>query len=229
MPTPPSMPVNSPLGQPGSAGGGSSVGSMMPSGMGSGPGSGGPPSASSSSTPPHQPPLQQQPPLTMPHCPPAVRQNSPSPARSRSPTPHRATPPPGHPGSQTPQPHTPGLASLQQPLSQGPGSVSDKPPQMRQQQSMGGGPGSVGSATQQCTLSTPNAGHGPQLPRTPVSLFAVEGGEVCFKGRFNLEVSPHVIRRKFLSWIRSFEEIGTQKKRENFLKFNIKEIIHKSI
>lgn len=149
MSTMSSLPVGSPLAQPGSAGvSGSipSVGSMGPNSMGG---------VHSPSTPSQS--------ISLPHCPP-VRQNSPSPARSRTPTPH-LTPPSGLSGSQTPQPHTPGLPQLATTGSQKqlhPSTGSDNTIQL-QQQPLGGTPNTVS----QCGRSTPNAG---QHPRTPVRI-----------------------------------------------------------
>ncbi|XP_051522880.1 histone acetyltransferase p300-like isoform X3 [Myxocyprinus asiaticus] len=141
MPTLSSLPVGSPLAQPGSAGGagsGPSVGSLGPNSMG-----GVPPSSTPSQS------------ISLP----PVLQNSPSPARSRTPTPH-LTPPSGLSGSQTPQPHTPGLPQLAMTGSQQqvpPSATSDNA-----MQSLGGSPPSV----PHCGLSTPNAS---QHPRTPLS------------------------------------------------------------
>lgn len=144
-----SLPVGSPLAQPGSAGvagSGPGVGSLGPNSMGG---------VHAPSTPSQS--------ISLPHCTP-VRQNSPSPARSRTPTPH-LTPPSGLPGSQTPQPHTPGLPQLATAGSQQqsyPSSGSDNAMQL-QQQPLGGTPTTVS----QSGRSTPNAG---QHPRTPVRI-----------------------------------------------------------
>lgn len=136
----------------------------------------GPGSASGAGPLPNLPPSSTPSQLnTYPHCPP-VRVNSPSPARSITPQPHQT--PPALPGSQTPQPQTPGTPQLpppQQPQQQdsqqqqqlGKAVNSEKAGQLSQPQ---GGVASTGPQAAQASLVPTQNAHVPmQLPQTPVS------------------------------------------------------------
>lgn len=167
MGTPPSLPVASPLAQPGSVGGPGSVSGVGPLGPQSVGGSGGGPNSSVGAAGSMTPSNTNQQPNSLPHLGP-MRGSSPSPAHSRSPTPHQT--PPRHPGSQTPQPHTPNngpqLAppSVPQQNQLGQGPASNK--SLQQQQHMGPAGSTTPSHPGVTSNSTP---HGAQLPRTPVS------------------------------------------------------------
>lgn len=163
MGTPPSLPVASPLAQPPSASGSSGVSTVGP--MGPQSVCGGGPNVTVGAPTSSMTPNANQQPNSIPHLG-AMRGSSPSPAHSRSPTPHQT--PPRLAGSQTPQPHTPNAPQL-------------APPQPPQQNQLGQGPGSNKSLQQphigagSTTPSHPGLGssatpHGPQLPRTPVSV-----------------------------------------------------------
>lgn len=163
MSTPPSLPASSPAAQSTTSG----PGSGAPGGAGG--------AAPLPNLPPSSIPTQNN---SYPHCPP-IRTNSPSPVRSLTPQPHQT--PPALPGSQTPQPQTPGTpqlpppqhpqqqqqqASQQQPLGQ---AVNSENPNQLPQQTLGGVASSVPQACQASSVPTQNAHVPLQLPQTPVS------------------------------------------------------------